>query len=264
LGDKYYYTQTKNIVDFYNEIKSATLSPLCGYTCALRAMTKRLIQTYTFEYISNKEDMEEYFVETFNILKEHVDALEKKDLPVDKKKLKLAKGIFNDLFHSIHVDWLDETPLNMLYITEINERISEHVFIPFHRELSIPDILRTCYKNNELSLTGMSSSSMNLANPSMHSFPTNLEYLSGLDKLTIGTETSILTLLCCCFYNSIDMEYTLKTIENSPIELKKFFTKYRDLFDTEDLSVHYDWYKLINDLIIKNPSNSSLKGQYYN
>ncbi|OAG32829.1 hypothetical protein NEIG_02445 [Nematocida sp. ERTm5] len=85
LGDKYYYTQTKNIVDFYNEIKGATLSPVCGYTCALRDMTKRLIQTYTFEYISNKEDMEEYFVETFNILKEHVDALEKKDLPVDKK-----------------------------------------------------------------------------------------------------------------------------------------------------------------------------------
>ncbi|EIJ88134.1 hypothetical protein NEQG_01578, partial [Nematocida parisii ERTm3] len=138
------------------------------------------------------------------------------------------------------------------------------MFIPFNRELSMPDVLRTYYKNNELSPTDMASSSMNTSNPSMHFSSTNLEYLSGLEKFTIGTETSILTLLCCCFYDSPEMEYTLKTIENSPVELKQFFTKYRDLFDTEDLSVHYDWYKLFNTLTHKNSSNSSHKPQYCN
>ncbi|KAI5167503.1 hypothetical protein NEIRO03_2040 [Nematocida sp. AWRm78] len=259
LGDKYYYTQTKNIVDFYNEIKGATLSSL-NYTDVTIDTDKRLIQTYIFEYISNKKDMEEYLVETFNILKEHIEAIEKKD-PNDTRNHALS--VFNKLFYPVHVWLLDNNPINTDYITEINRCVSEHVFIPFHRELSIPDVLRTCYKNNESSLTGMASSSMNISNPPKHFSPTNLEYLSGLDKFTIGTETSILTLLCCCFYNSIDMEYTLKKIKHSPTELKQFFIKYRDLFNTEDLSVHYNWYNLINTLIIKNPSNSSLKDKYY-
>ncbi|EIJ94228.1 uncharacterized protein NEPG_00895 [Nematocida parisii ERTm1] len=269
LDDKYYYTQTENIVDFYKEAKYKELEnrfdPTTDFNTkyAVR-MAKLLIQIYIFEYISSNEDVKAYHIETFNILKEHVEAIEnQKHLKLNSAD-RLAITVFKDIFCPINEEFLDIEAEKIENIESANNYVSKYVFIPFHRELSMPDILRTCYKNNELSLTGMASSSMNTSNPSMHFSPTNLEYLSGLEKLTIGTETSILTLLCCCFYNSTDMEYTLKRIESSPVELKQFFTKYRDLFDTEDLSVHYDWYKLINDLTHKNSSNSSLKPQYCN
>ncbi|KAI5187226.1 hypothetical protein NEIRO03_2483 [Nematocida sp. AWRm78] len=292
LDDKYYYTQTKDIINFYKKLKDKKLecmfdphnlwiagkglpdsvgldilsihlyNHLDSNIKYAISMSKLLIQMYIFEYISTKEDMEEYLIETFNILKEHVEAIEiQENLDYEED---LAFCIFNNIFCPVDQELLDIETKRIENIMEVNKYTRKILFIPFHRELSMPDVLRTCYKSNELSLTGIASSSMNISNPPKYFSPTNLDYLSSLDKLTIGTETSILTLLCCCFYNSIDMEYTLKTIENSPIKLKKFFTKYRDLFDTEDLSVHYNWYKLINDLIIKNPSNSSLKGQYYN
>ncbi|KAI5165381.1 hypothetical protein NEIRO03_0424 [Nematocida sp. AWRm78] len=279
LYGKYYHTQTKDIINFYNEIKdknleykskSTNLTRFLKYssksanlnTISAISTAKLLIQTYIFEYISNKKDMEEYLVETFNILKEHIEVIETQE-NLDYKE-KLAFYVFNNIFCSVDQELLDIETKNIEKLSEVHSNINQCLFIPFHRELSMPDVLRTCYKSNELSLTGMSSSSMNISNPPKYFSPTNLEYLSSLDKFTIGTETSILTLLCCCLYDSHGMEYTLKKIENSPTELKLFFIKYRDLFDTEDLSVHHDWYKLINDLIIKNPSNSSLKGQYYN
>ncbi|KAI5130513.1 hypothetical protein NEPAR03_2101 [Nematocida parisii] len=264
---KHYYMQTKHIVDFYKEVKDKELenrfNPITDFNTARAVrMAKLLIQTYIFEYISSKEDMEEYHITTFNILKGHVEAIKKQGYLTTTDKA--AIGVFNNIFCPIDEELLNIEAGIIKNIESTNNYVSEYVFIPFHRELSMPDILRTCYKNNELSLTGMASSSRNTSNPSMHFSPTNLEYLSGLEKFTIGTETSILTLLCCCFYNSTDMEYTLKTIENSPVELKQFFTKYRDLFDTEDLSVHYDWYKLINTLTHKNSSNSSLTHQHCN
>ncbi|EIJ88870.1 hypothetical protein NEQG_00689 [Nematocida parisii ERTm3] len=267
LDYKPYYTQTKNIVDFYKEAKYNELENIFDPTTDFNTkyavrMAKLLIQTYIVEYLSTKEDMEEYLIETFNILKDHVEAIE------NQRNLNLAYMIaidaFKDIFCPMDKEFLDIEAEKIENIESANNYVSKYVFIPFHRELSMPDILRTCYKNNELSLTGMASSSRNTSNPSMHFSSTNLEYLSGLEKLTIGTETGILTLLCCCFYNSTDMEYTLKKIENSPVELKQFFTKYRDLFDTEDLSVHYDWYKLFNTLTHKNSSNSDLKPQYCN
>ncbi|EIJ93219.1 uncharacterized protein NEPG_02175 [Nematocida parisii ERTm1] len=267
LDDKYYYTQTENIVDFYKEAKDKQLENISNPITDLKVthtigMSNALIQTYIFEYISSKEDMKAYLIETFNILKENVEAIERKEYLNSAETIAIT--VFKDIFCRIDKELLDIEAEIIKTIESTNNCVSEYVFIPFHRELSMPDILRTCYKNNELSLTGMASSSRNTSNPSMHFSPTNLEYLSGLEKLTIGTETSILTLLCCCFYNSTDMEYTLKRIENSPVELKQFFTKYRDLFDTEDLSVHYDWYKLFNTLTHKNSSNSSLKPQYCN
>ncbi|KAI5129869.1 hypothetical protein NEPAR08_1750 [Nematocida parisii] len=267
LDDKYYYTQTENIVDFYKEAKDKQLENISNPITDLKVthtigMSNALIQTYIVEYLSTKEDMKAYLIETFNILKENVEAIERKEYLNSAETIAIT--VFKDIFCRIDKELLDIEAEIIKTIESTNNCVSEYVFIPFHRELSMPDILRTCYKNNELSPTGMASSSMNTSNPSMHFSSTNLEYLSGLEKLTIGTETSILTLLCCCFYNSTDMEYTLKRIENSPVELKQFFTKYRDLFDTEDLSVHYDWYKLINALTHKNSSNSDLKPQYCN
>ncbi|OAG32504.1 hypothetical protein NEIG_02339 [Nematocida sp. ERTm5] len=292
LGDKYYYTQTKDIINFYKEIKDTQLNGmfdshnlwiagkglpdsvdldilsihlynhLDSNIKYVISMARLLIQTYIFEYISNKEDMKEYLVETFNILKEHVEAIETQE-NLDYKE-KLAICVFNNIFCPVDQELLDKETKNIEKLSEVHSIINQYLFIPFHRELSMPDVLRTCYKSNELFLTGIASSSMNISNPPKYLPPTNLEYFSGLDKFTIGTETSILILLCCCLYDSHGMEYTLKTIENSSTELKLFFIKYRDLFDTEDLSVHCDWYKLINDLIIKDPSNSSLKDQYYN
>ncbi|KAI5154538.1 hypothetical protein NEPAR06_1192, partial [Nematocida parisii] len=207
LDDKYYYTQTENIVDFYKEAKYKELEnrfdPTTDFNTkyAVR-MAKLLIQIYIFEYISSNEDVKAYHIETFNILKEHVEAIEnQKHLKLNSAD-RLAITVFKDIFCPINEEFLDIEAEKIENIESANNYVSKYVFIPFHRELSMPDILRTCYKNNELSLTGMASSSMNTSNPSMHFSPTNLEYLSGLEKLTIGTETSILTLLCCCFYNS--------------------------------------------------------------
>ncbi|KAI5187227.1 hypothetical protein NEIRO03_2484, partial [Nematocida sp. AWRm78] len=257
--NNYYHLQTRNIVDLYNEIKNAILLSLPRqYTDVTIDMAKALIETYIFEYISNKEDMKEYLVETFNILKEHVDAIEKESCNNAKR---FAISIFKNLFCHRSVDLLEKETKVINEMKKIFNHVSKCLFIPFHRELCVPTVLHNCPKNP--SSTSSDSSSMDQANPPVRHKYTSTGDPFGLDKFTIGTQTSILTLLCCCFYNSTDMEYTLKTVKYSPIELKLFFIKYRDLFDTEDLSVHHDWYKLINDLIIKNPSNAEIKDQYY-
>ncbi|KAI5154319.1 hypothetical protein NEPAR06_1045 [Nematocida parisii] len=257
--NNYYHSHTRNIVDFYKKIKDAILLPLPSqYTDVTIDMAKTLIQTYIFEYIPSKEDMKEYLVETFNILKEHVEVIEKEDSNNAKR---FAISIFNNIFCPINEELLDIETENIEKLKKIFDCVSNCLFIPFHRELCVPAVLQNFYQIP--SSTSLGSGSVNQANLPKHHTYASIGDPSELERFTIGTQTSILTLLCCCFYNSTDMEYTLKTVEDPPTELKWFFTKYRDLFDTEDLSVHCDWYCIINGLTIKTPPTAEIKDQYY-
>ncbi|KAI5146493.1 hypothetical protein NEPAR06_1193 [Nematocida parisii] len=269
IRNKYYQKQTKDIVNFYKEVKDRILKNLSN--CSKDKINQHeddyinkaqlLIQMYIFEYISTKKDMKAYLIETFNILKEHVDAVEKEE---SNDIGEFAINVFNSLFCPINKKALDEEAKTMKNITEIHKNLSNCVFVPFHREPSMPDILHTCEKINELLLIGMASNSNCITNALTNSFYSSEDTPFQLKSLTIGTEIGILTLLCCCFYDSQGMEYTLKTIKYPPNELKLFFTKYRDLFDTEDLSVHYDWHRIINYMKVGDEFCERSKTQYYN
>ncbi|OAG33007.1 hypothetical protein NEIG_02615 [Nematocida sp. ERTm5] len=213
IRDVCYQKQTKNIVNFYNEIKNKILKNLsiCSKDKSNRHeddcinKAKLLIQMYIFEYISTKEDMKAYLIETFNILKDHVDAVEKK-VPIHIRKFTM--NVFHSLFRPINKKALDEEAKNIENITEIHKNLSNCVLVPFHRESFMPDIGHIYEKINELFLIGMAPDSKYLTNALItrdcYEDPFQLK------PLVAGTEASILTLLCCCFYDSQGMEYTLK------------------------------------------------------
>ncbi|KAI5166728.1 hypothetical protein NEIRO03_2296 [Nematocida sp. AWRm78] len=264
---QYYNTVYKSIIKFYIKIKNIIIDNNRNNTIN---NAKVLIQSYIFEYISSKEHMKKYHIEVFRILTDHIKAVEEN---YSKNTKEFVMNVFNNLFCRISMDEqsIQKENMKMEIIRKVQSIISNCILIPFHENTNMPNI--THYSNNNTLKTSSDLDSkipntpINLNknksdNNSLHTDVKNLDVPEM--KFIPGTELTILSLLSCCFYNPAEIEYTLETINNSPKKLKQFFTKYRDLFDTNDLSVCYDWYNTFNYLTNNDTSKISLNDYYYN
>ncbi|EIJ89490.1 hypothetical protein NEQG_00260 [Nematocida parisii ERTm3] len=263
--DNEYYAVHKSIIEFYIKIKDIIIDKHNNNNTINNA--RLLIQSYIFEYICSKEDMKNYHIEVFGILTDHIKAVEENQ---SKNTQEYVMNVFNNIFCPIPMDptSLKNQNMKMEVIRRVQSIISGHIFIPFHENINIPNIIHH-YNNNgletELCLAGQTPNThINLNKNESHKDFSHTDVKNNIPiKFIPGTELTILSLLCCCFYNPAEIEYTLETVNKPPEKLKQFFTKYKDLFDINDLSACYDWYNTINALT-NDTSKTSFSDYYYN
>ncbi|KFG25861.1 uncharacterized protein NESG_01849 [Nematocida ausubeli] len=250
------YWEAMEVIEFFIKSKNNPVHKKKGYTLPktykefktgkFLDSTEFLIQSYIYECITTREELCLFAQTVHDLLWEHIETSSVPKRLLNKKHIS-AVNLFYSYFTDSEDTKCDRTLLfTLLSADNLNNR---EITFSLELESSSHTIEKPKFHMREIKSIKVISANLRDLYISDRTFVTiDFSGIQSTAKFINCVETSLLFMFCAFTYNYNTQMYMPENIPHVSENLKKFFSKYRRVFQRVTRSMHDEWNKVVADL----------------